>query len=1059
MTITPADSAVSIVPTGPDALAALVQAVAAAQADDPFARVVVIAEHPDTAQSIRHLLGAHGTINVTVQTGRRLARELAQPSLKPLTRLLESQAVRQVAEGKAAELGLEPAGRSRFYRSLSTAFHDMQEGVAGQDAGSGEKSDMNRLAESLFVEYRDLLVDKGYYAPSDLPRMAADAVADPVTEGSIPTVIYYLPRRLSTGEVDLARSFLDRGGCRVIAGLTGDGPADAPILELLNRLGFVDGEETVKTAGGDTLRERAAAGAISIVTVPDPEEEVRMVIRSVAASDTPFHRTAVMYRQDSPYASLLRQELAFAGIPFSGTDRRTLADTQTGRLLLGLVDLAVSLNVGPEGTIEREGLIEWLTTTVVKYQPQSGDGESLRWRPAPSTRWANLMVAAQANGTVANYQSRLTSHLGQMERLAMERGDGDSENATIDRWRRQVGELKGFMEELERDLQQLGGMGVSGWELAAVHLKTLIEKYRWSSTEESDEDRQRIDEQVAGLASLQDWGSEYSTQALQEVIRESLQSPVSDRGRSVGDGVYLGPPAAIAGGQYDVVHAVGMVERQFPPRPRANPWLAENPAELQQALALDRYDFLAAIAAANNAVLYWPAATADRNSTYPSRWLIEAANLLHEEAGGNDRLTYENMTADAESKSWLTVISSRDAGLRQLAGAAVQPADAADYNLMHLISQSGTSIALHPAVASDTRMTNALDARAARNGDALSFWDGRVDSSAERVAAIGSRVRPVSPSSLEAWATCPYKYFLSRVLGLSAPPEDEGEEITALERGTLVHKIMEKSVNEKKWTLAELLALAEEEFDEAEARGVTGYHLLWEMEKESMREALSGFWAAEERWLNGAVPVESYAEADFGPPSTDTEKPTTMGEVSVAVDGLAEPVWLRGKIDRVDVLEDEIRVRDFKTGKPENYRPDRRNTRTVANGMALQPPIYREATVARHEGKPVIAAFCFPLADANTHDVAKYTGTEDQQQEFQQTLSGIVGAARAGIFPATPDGEGRFSNCNYCDFNRLCPTRRRQTWERKARHDAALVAPFNDLGGKAAMAGTNDDDS
>ena len=159
------------------------------------------------------------------------------------------------------------------------------------------------------------------------------------------------------------------------------------------------------------------------------------------------------------------------------------------------------------------------------------------------------------------------------------------------------------------------------------------------------------------------------------------------------------------------------------------------------------------------------------------------------------------------------------------------------------------------------------------------------------------------------------------------------------------------------------------------------------------------------------------------------------------------------------MLEDEIRVRDFKTGKPENYRPDRRNTRTVANGMALQPPIYREATVARHEGKPVIAAFCFPLADANTHDVAKYTGTEDQQQEFQQTLSGIVGAARAGIFPATPDGEGRFSNCNYCDFNRLCPTRRRQTWERKARHDAALVAPFNDLGGKAAMAGTNDDDS
>ena len=1056
--MTQLDSAISIVPTGPAALAALVQAVADAQAGDPFARVVVITEHQDTARSVRHLLGAHGMINVTVQTGRRLARELARPSQKPLTRLLESQAVRQVAECKAAELGLEPAGRNRLYRSLATAFREMQETPSPMDAAAiAGKDDMNLLAESLYVDYRALIRQKGYYAPADLAQMAADAVADYGSVVGDPAVIYYLPRRLSAGEAHLAKSLLDRGRCQVIAGFTGDGPTDAPTLELLERLGLDEVDKTAKADGGDPLGQRAAAGALAIVAVPDPEEEVRMVIRSIAAADMPFHHIAIMYRQDSPYASLLRQELEFAGIPCSGTDYRSLADTQTGRLLLGIVDLAASINGGSEGTIDRERLIDWLTTTAIKYQTQTGDGEPFRWRLVPATRWANLTVEARANGTVANCQSRLNAYLGQMERLARERGEEDSEQGSLERWRRHIEELKGFVEDLAKDLRQLGSAQEPGWDTAAGQLKELVEEYRWPVKEEADEDRQRIDELLESLAGLHNWDTEYSPVVLQEVIREGLQSPVSNRGKPVGNGVYVGPPAAIAGGEYDVVHAVGMVERQFPPRPRANPWLTENPAILQRELALERYDFLAAIAAAKNVVLYWPAATVDRNVTYPSRWLIEVANRLHEHAGGEGRLTYESITTGAELKPWLTVIPSREAGLRRLADSAMPPADVADYNLVHLIGESGSSLPHHQAVASDVRMTNALKAQTARNGDVLSDWDGRVDAETERVTAIGSRAHPISPSALETWATCPYKYFLSRVLGFSAPLEDEDDEISPLERGTLVHKIMERFVNEKKGTSSELLELAEEEFTNAEKRGVTGYYLLWEMEKESIRQGLAGFLTAEEQWLGGADPVESYAEVDFGPPSQSMNKPTKIGEVCVTVDGLAEPVWLRGKIDRVDVLEEEVQVRDFKTGKPRNYRTDVQNTRTVANGLALQPPIYREAAHAGYDGKPVVASFCFPLAGENTHDVAKYTGAEEQQQEFHQTLSSIVGAARAGIFPATPDGQGQFGNCNSCDFNRLCPTRRRQIWENKARHDAPTVAPFNQLGGKAAIAGANDD--
>ena len=112
---------------GPETLSCLALAVDQAQAEDQFARVVVITDHHDVARSVRHWLGGKGLINVTVQTSRHLANELARPTSPALPRLLESQAVRHVAESEADRLDLDPAGRRRFYHSLITAFREMAE--------------------------------------------------------------------------------------------------------------------------------------------------------------------------------------------------------------------------------------------------------------------------------------------------------------------------------------------------------------------------------------------------------------------------------------------------------------------------------------------------------------------------------------------------------------------------------------------------------------------------------------------------------------------------------------------------------------------------------------------------------------------------------------------------------------------------------------------------------------------------------------------------------------------------------------------------------------------
>ena len=66
-----------------------------------------------------------------------------------------------------------------------------------------------------------------------------------------------------------------------------------------------------------------------------------------------------------------------------------------------------------------------------------------------------------------------------------------------------------------------------------------------------------------------------------------------------------------------------------------------------------------------------------------------------------------------------------------------------------------------------------------------------------------------------------------------------------MDRGLLVHEILDRFVKDEGTTEEELLAIAEEEFDSAEARGATGYHLLWEIEKEEIREGLRQFLVAE----------------------------------------------------------------------------------------------------------------------------------------------------------------------------------------------------------------------
>ena len=418
--------------------------------------------------------------------------------------------------------------------------------------------------------------------------------------------------------------------------------------------------------------------------------------------------------------------------------------------------------------------------------------------------------------------------------------------------------------------------------------------------------------------------------------------------------------------------------------------------------------------------------------------------MLHQKSGAQGRLAYDSITTDASERPWLIFVPSREAGLRGLSRHHLEPLDLSDYNLAHMVSLPPGRLHEHQSVAGDKRMSNALVARYARSGATLTRWDGLVGPQVGRIRDAGSVDRPMSPSALETWATCPYRYFLNRVLGISAPTEDGDEEFSPMERGLLVHNILERFVENEADTDEQLLELAEKAFEDAERRGQTGYQLVWEIAKDEIRERLRRFLDSDRQWL-GEVPASSVAEVPFG--SGDDSQ-----AVRIEVEGLGE-VRFRGKIDRVDVLAGEVRVRDFKTGKPDSFIEGTRGrppSRSVTNGRALQLPVYLEAAQVMYPDKRVTASYCFPLSDRNTHGVGSYT--EEDREQFADTLRRVIGMIRRGVFPATPESspDAQGTNCSHCDFNRLCPSNRRQVWERKGRSDGP-VTPFNELSNRASI--------
>lgn len=239
---------------------------------------------------------------------------------------------------------------------------------------------------------------------------------------------------------------------------------------------------------------------------------------------------------------------------------------------------------------------------------------------------------------------------------------------------------------------------------------------------------------------------------------------------------------------------------------------------------------------------------------------------------------------------------------------------------------------------------------ARRSGDTYTEYDGIVDPADLERLDPAPPGRGLSPTRLETYAACPFRYLVENVYGARrSTVAPEGLSLDPRDRGSLVHAVLESFLgaldgdHPSEAHRSEQLELLDATIDDHFARSSGGWGAVpavVEQARASIRADLRRWWALEagdataedgHRWRPVAL------EAAFGRDRGDGGDEVA----AVVVETATGPVEVAGRVDRVDISADgtAFRVLDYKTGDvgPGSAR---------AGGRGLQLPVYLRAGAA-----------------------------------------------------------------------------------------------------------------
>jgi len=801
-------------------------------------------------------------------------------------------------------------------------------------------------------------------------------------------------------------------------------------------------------------------GSLEIIAAPGEGREAVEIARrahELALEGLPFDRMAVLLRDPASYLGLVEEGLRRAGIPAWFT-RGTVRPDPAGRAFLTLLNCAAEhvsatrfaeyLSLGQVPAVDESGQppaveVPWVepdgeqlvfkTLFSVRRTPHAAPSESDSEDPdapvlagtlrAPRS-WEKLLVDAAVVGGHDRWARRLEGLRAEFEQRFADLDDGDDgTRAYLERQIEDLGHLERFALPLIERLASLPSRDTWGaWirhlrELAGVSLRT---SERVLGILAELEPMEKVDEVTLGEV----------IRVLEERLTMLRKEPTGHRYGKL----FVGTIDEARGRAFDVVFVPGLAEGKFPRRVAEDPLLLDDVRERLTDRLETRDDRIAserlllrvaAGAARERLVVSYPTLdSVQGRARVPSFYALDivraAEGVLPDSEGLDDR-------ARDRSDALMGWPAPRD---HQLA------IDDAEFDISYLerLLRSGRAADRGRArflLGRNVHLARSLRTRHLRWRRSFSGADGIVDPSPGAEVALQAqrlRERSYSPTALQNFAACPYKFVLSAIHRLR-----ERDEIISLERmdpltrGSLFHDVQYELHKQLRDTgelpvtadnLERATRFADEVLDrvagEYRERLAPAIERVWRDEVEGLRTDLRGWIRkvaeSEQNW------VPTYFEFSFGLGKQTGRDPLSHRDEAVVFDGYR----LRGAIDLIetDTSTGRVRMTDHKTGKSYWKR-----LVVVGGGEVLQPMLYALAAEA-HLEEEVAGGRLFYCTRRGGFETREVELNADNRRTIEQVLDFIDAEIDRGFLPAAPkelSGFGKKSAvCKFCDYRPIC---------------------------------------
>ena len=314
-------------------------------------------------------------------------------------------------------------------------------------------------------------------------------------------------------------------------------------------------------------------------------------------------------------------------------------------------------------------------------------------------------------------------------------------------------------------------------------------------------------------------------------------------------------------------------------------------------------------------------------------------------------------------------------------------------------------------------------ARQNREWSGLTTYDGWLGAPTPELA-ITAPHRIFSPSKLEMLARCPYRYFLNHVLEIQPIEKAESDPtrwLDPLSYGTLLHALFHKFMQllkargerpdrDRHGTLIQ--ELLQKEIEAKKETHPVEHEAAYRADVKRLSQAAQVFLSVESDQKN-ADPIGFEVSFGFGESGgLNSETPVTLE--------LAEDVAfrIRGRIDRVDRVEDNFVIWDYKTGSMAQY--DEQDL--LKRGTHLQWALYAYAlnSILKRQHEPdrvQLSGYVFPGDREHGRRLSETPPTPEALANVLRPLLELV--ENGGFFHIQKSQE-----CDYCIYNRVCSKER-----------------------------------